>query len=194
MNWKDPKTEKLYSNLVELKLLFEFPKEYLTHHFKGLKNRVDASALNLLSLYSTNKLVIDKINDCWEAIINRIRQFELECLSYSASLMCNSNSNNNSNLAEESSSMTAQRIRSIETKLNYLTEQSSMMSIAHVEQMLNDELFKLERIVFQNKSILYLDNKNGLEYMRDLPQYFIGKLVCITNEYFRQDRLDLFFK
>ena len=189
MNWKDPKTEKLYSNLVELKLIFEFPKEYLTHHFRGIKNRVDSSALNLISLYSNSKLLVDRINDNWEVIINRIRQFELECLSHSASLM-----HNNNTVADESAALTAQRIRSIETKLSYLTEHSSMMSIAHVEQMLNDELLKLERIVFQNKSILYLDNKNGLDFMRDLPQFFIGKLVCISNEYFRQDKLDLFFK
>lgn len=186
MNWKDAKTEKLFSNLVELKLIFEFPKEYLTHHFKNLKNKVDSSALNLISIYSTNKHLIDKINDCWELIINRIKSYEQECLN---NLVV-------TKLADENST-TSQRIKQIEAKLNSLNEASlSQASSAYnyIEQLLNEELFKLEKIVFQNKSLLYLDSKNGTDFMRDLPNYFIGKLIVVTNEYFEQDKLELFFK
>ena len=184
MNWKDAKTEKLFSNLVELKLIFEFPKEYLTHHFKNLKNKVDTSALNLISVYSTNKQLIDKINDCWEQIINRIKAYEQECLN---NLIV-------TKLADDNST-TSQRIKQIETKINTLNESSFNSSSANlIEQLLNDELFKLEKIVFQNKSLLYLDYKNGTDLMRDLPNYFIGKLIVVTNEYFEQDKLELFFK
>lgn len=185
MNWRDARTEKLFSNLVELKLIFEFPKEYLTHHFKGLKNRVDTSALNLISLYNTNKSLIDKINECWELIINKIKQYELDCLT----------NLHVTNLADENST-TAHRIKQIETKLNNLSEneKSNSTQSTLIEQMLNDELFKLEKIVFQSKCLLYLDNKNGIDFMRDLPSYFIGKLVFVNNDYFEQEKLDLFFK
>jgi hypothetical protein len=181
MNWRDARTDKLHSSLVELKLIFEFPKEYLTHYFKNLKNKVDSSALSLLSLYKTNKIIIDKINGCWELIINRIKQFEQECLG-NLSLM--------NNISDENSS-SAQRIKQIEVKLNNLNEN---MPNSALEQLLHDEFIKLEKIVFQNKCLLYFDDRNGTELMRDLPCFYIGKLIYVSNEYFDQEKVELFFR
>ena len=86
-------------------------------------------------------------------------------------------------------------IKFIEDKLNNSTDDYLPKEINH---LIYDQTVKLEKVLFQNKAIIFLDrikcgnwmdNYLDDEQERNIfdemdPETTVGKLVCVNNEYF----------
>ena len=70
MNWRDIKIDEMHKELEELKFVAEYPREFLLAYFKNLKQKLE------IIMQSSIRPFINK-----ELYLERIKTFELECLS-----------------------------------------------------------------------------------------------------------------
>lgn len=166
-----------------LKLAFYNPGEYIYNYFSDLRNEVDLAAN--LELANNEELIEENENcftDNWIDIIDRIKQFERECLH--ASSLSNSFINVKTHKA----------VDLIQKKINDLGNQSVKSElIQEFEQIIDNEINKIEKILLCNKSIIFLDKEKC-----ELKQLFskmnlnltIGKLLFVKNEYFSKQSME----
>lgn len=172
--------EDLNKQVDDLRIMFLFPAEFLTNHFKNLKSKIDSAALNLLTTCYNMKNQA-KINESWEQIIQKLKQYEKECLT-----------NSITNLKEDFSNETTDKIKQIELKLALLSIDYNQKAARELEHLIADEMNRLQRFFFLNKTFLFVEKKTSNKTL-DLSAYF-GKLICITNEYFSKNSTDFIIK
>ncbi len=167
--------DDLHKQIDELRIMFLFPVEFLTNHFKSIKSKIDSAAINLLTTCYNYRNQL-KINESWELMCSRLKAYEKECIN-----------NCMLNLTDSLCDDITDKIKEIELKLNILSIEYSFKCAKELEQLITDETNRLQKFFFMNKSFIFVEKKsnsqNSLKAQLDLSTYF-GKLICISNEYF----------
>ncbi len=119
--------------LENFKFFLEFPKNYVSEYFRGLKNEVDLSLIVIESNQLNDQDQNKKMKELWLQIIAKIDSFEQECLK-----KCESLKNEPT-----------------------MTEMSSKLKACHLNnEQLEIEKNQLEVYLFSNKTQIFLNNSN----------------------------------
>lgn len=167
--------EKLSKEYEDFKSLFKYPRLFLRKHFNDLKNQIEqAYEQKTISRTSAD---LKKRHENLIEITQRVSQFELECLEvqidnkFEASLTRDTN----------------EKLKIIKTILNDLSETNlkSKEVVQEISDLIYNESIKLERVLFQNKTILFIRRDNSLEHLftKTNPNTTFGKLIMVNNAY-----------
>ena len=150
------KTRKqLLKDLEEPKDIIEFPRLYLANYFSELRNEVDKEFIFILMHHHGDEQIKTNLNQSWQKMIEHINSFEEQCINTTVDLTENE-----------------ERINSIETTLNESTES--------IQEMIDIEEYSLMKLLFQNKTIFYLDAKHILKKYKSNTN--AGKLIMLDGE------------
>lgn len=164
--------------LDKLEVMAEFPRFYLANYFSDIRTEVDL-VYGLKQANETDSEILSKINREWLKVINKVDQVEAECLR----LNLRKFRFNNQTLME-----------SIRTRTGLLNENKKIC-------LLKEEINKLEKILFNNKTVVYLknssfgnENKNKNKKQKVEPYEkqvknanLFEKLIIINDEYFSNE-------
>lgn len=135
MSESSSQIDELRDQLDVLKSIYDSPLSYLTQFFFNLKNDV-ANAFTLKLETSEEPSAKAKLNENWNEINAKIGAFEAECKQKLAPV----------ELDEEKMSL-------IEMKLESYNEDL----YAEINDLIYDETYKIEKILFLNKTMVFLD-------------------------------------
>lgn len=188
--------EMLDKEFNKLKEIFHYPRLYLSNHFSDLKSEIDmafARKRDQLTV-SAKKAQLD---EHFTQMINKLSSYEQECMKFQKT-------------HEYASELQAETQESIKTIENKLTNQLDEYLIKEISDLIYDQITKLQKVLFLNKSVIFLDrskcyhmadnnntdeeseNKNLFDEMD--PDTTVGKLICINNEYFGQRAINILKK
>jgi hypothetical protein len=164
--------DMLKLDLKTLKQAFELPRIYLTHHFDDLRRKVNIGFLlkeQVIKDFEKKVLLEkDRIH-----LTNVINSFEQDCLRKQKVNAFN----------YEITTKTAKRIKFIEKKLEDLyryrisekifpeEDDVSYEDFDYINSLIYDEKTNIEKIIFLNKTLLYLDI-NEIKTEKDNSSYF----------------------
>jgi hypothetical protein len=157
-----------YKLLDELKSLLSVSNArlYLANHFCELRAQVDMDYVS----------VSDEIlKETWIKIINKIDDFEKECMVFLSK---------DSSFKYETAKIN-ETIKSIEIQLNNKIQKLEFAKRKELLYLIKYEIFKLEKIFFQNKTLVYLRKSISINFNR---------LLFITDAYLNKSSIELFLK
>ena len=130
--------EKLLNDSNNIKDIIDFPSLYLENYFIELRNDIDKEfALKQLELQNDEEKKKD-LNELWQKMIEKTDLFEKSCIKSSYDLEKHKT-----------------RINKIETILN----NQETINLKKAEEEIKTEEINLLKILFQNKTILFLKNQ-----------------------------------
>ena len=130
--------EKLLNDSNNIKDIIDFPSLYLENYFIELRNDIDKEfALKQLELQNDEEKKKD-LNELWQKIIEKTDSFEKSCIKSSYDLEKHKT-----------------RINKIETILN----NQETINLKKAEEEIKTEEINLLKILFQNKTILFVKNQ-----------------------------------
>ena len=130
--------EKLLNDSNNIKDIIDFPSLYLENYFIELRNDIDKEfALKQLELQNDEEKKKD-LNELWQKIIEKTDSFEKSCIKSSYDLEKHKT-----------------RINKIDTILN----NQETINLKKAEEEIKTEEINLLKILFQNKTILFLKNQ-----------------------------------
>lgn len=202
----NPKLEKNNKILNELKIqyeqlkkLFESPRVYLSNAFADLRSEVDIAFISM-NQTETFMEVKHKLNDCWFQMIEKINTFETECLKV------HGNNGFNNDFSQE----VREKIEIIDKILSELNNQATIEETFHVDNkeektdeddgfnevgsLIYEEIYKIEKRLFLNKTMMFLDKSNWNEtslFDKMNTKLSFGKLFFVQNEYFGKQTIGL---
>ena len=184
--------KSLQMDLKELEELYQTPILYLSNHFNNLRREINIAEAEQAS---TKKEIetSNKLNDNFIKMINKVNEYEQECLKLKDQNILKLNETKE----------TVKAIQLIKEKINYLSvkelkqdENNEDFSsyILDIEDLIYDATVYLERTLFLNKTMVFLEEKTNkvdklFSQMDDSSS--AGKLLLITNEYFGKRGLTL---
>lgn len=148
---------QLRTELDKLKIL-ETENDYLTAYFERLKDQVDFPFFIKAEIDIVPN--VSKLNENWQQITNKVKQFAQECKLKRSDRL---DQHLNHNIIQLNN----------ETDLNLL------------EKKILDFKSNIERDLFQNRSIIFLDRTNSdLSLFKQMDhETTVGKLILVTNSY-----------
>ena len=184
--------KSLQMDLKELEELYQTPILYLSNHFNNLRREINIAETEQAS---TKKEIetSNKLNDNFIKMINKVNEFEQECLKLKDQNILKLNETKE----------TVKAIQLIKEKINYLSvkelkqdENNEDFSsyILDIEDLIYDATVYLERTLFLNKTMVFLEektNKVDKLFSQMDNSSSAGKLLLITNEYFGKRGLTL---
>lgn len=193
------------NQLEKLKIVTESSKSYLADYFSDLRNQIDIC-------FFEKKLKNDShlLHDNWKSLINRTHLFEISLKKIE--------------LDENQIKETKQNIEIIEKKIDSFKnlamelesenesdseedEDGEIKLYLEITDLINEEIIKLERILFMNKTIIFLEsqkfksnlmntfkdefgNHKCLIDKLDIDSSF-GKLLIVNNQYLGKQAIDI---
>lgn len=162
----------LKTDLESLRNLLNYPRFYLSNYFNDIRNEADVAFIKK-DLDETDPDFKRKIKENWLEIIEKIDSFEKECIQMLAG----------NSFSKQIQNETNELIEKIENKLN----ENKSVDLNEINGLIYDQVQKLERILFQNKFMVFLLRTQCL-YTKSICESMdfhttVGKLVIITNEY-----------
>lgn len=198
----------MQQELDDYKSMFEIPRLYLSNHFIDLRNQVDKAYTQKLIDKSIDKQVVDNLNKHWLEMINKINEFESDCLKRQKT----------NKFKQEIEAKNKETIKEIETSLSKTSEEIESMikkytnnkkkqsfnnseslkdlkSIAmpfNFKDIIEERALELNKILFLKKTIIFIEKSNSKWDRLVLRQFLngvdaklrVGKLVVIPNDYF----------
>lgn len=177
------KFKELDEELERFKLLFECPRLYISDYFYDLKTEID-SAFAIKQSTTTDKNVL---NSNWDKIIKKVESYETECLRVRKT----------NKFDEEFHNYNIEAIKLLNSKLTDLKQGEQQENNAQmIKNLINENINKLEKNIFLNKTMMFLNESNCIIEIFDKLDYMTsaGKLVFITNEYFNKRNMQLIKK
>ncbi len=163
----------------QLKLASYNPDDYIYNYFSDLRNEIDLVANSQLMDDDTPANNNEIITDNWIEIIDLIKFFEKEC---------NQMRSLKNSLTEIAKAHLV--IDFIHKKINENSNQLDKIEVfKEIDQLLDSELFKLEKRLFCNKTMFFLDRQKN-DCLKSMPKEKIGKLIFVTNEYFSRKSIE----
>lgn len=173
---------EINTDLETLKLLLNCPRLYICNYFSDLKSEVD-QAFNQYFITLNNHFNSTHLTN-WVEIIKQIELFEKDCLSkqktnhFKSFLLKEINvyldliqAKLDSNPTRVSNSLTKPNWNNTSC-INRLTIDYKLKQKDELNDLINECIVKIERVLFQNQTILFIADRNK-----------IGKLLIIQNEY-----------
>ena len=171
---------ELKKEFVQLKSLYDFPRLYIISHFSDLRNEAN---LAFSSLNHSSRIENIKTKDLnWTKITERINEFKTECLDFLI---------DNKSFADI---ITTEQIDSFEKSLFEAIKSNKQESLQRVKELIYGYTFKLERIVFRNKTLIFIErskSKHEHLFLKMNPCTTAGKLILVTNEYLGRRGLEM---
>lgn len=202
INLKSEKNNQLLNNLKnqyeQLKKTFESPRLFLSTYFADLRNEVDIAFLKM-NQSEHGMEVKHKLNDAWFQMIEQINTFETECLKIRVSNSFNPeftqevrekielidiilNDLNNQVVVEEAKQAFSNELKSKDDEDNF----------NEVSNLIYEETYKIEKMLFLNQTMMFLDKTNwndaSLFDVMNTKTTF-GKIYFVQNEYFGKQTL-----
>ena len=123
----------------ELKVAYNYPQLYIWNHFSSIRAEIDLSANQHLINHKLNNLEENQLLDNWLLMIDHVNLLENETVNhFTKGLSCSN----------------------LETRLNLIENELSnqeTIKLNIVKDMLNEVFKKLEKILFMNRTILFVD-------------------------------------
>ena len=171
------------SDLEELKNVFSLPRLHLSNYFADLRSEVDMAFVKK-DQNETDTLLKTQIKTNWIQMIDKINEFEQECLvkhkSYSFS--------------KEVAFRISQFIETFESiRMNSCQQINETL----IREMIYAETVYLEKILFLNRLMLFLhrDKGNHVILCKKLDlRTTVGKLIYVKNEYMGSKSIQLLKK
>lgn len=139
---------------------------YLANHFCDLRAQIDLDFVRLNDVtFKTD----------WIQMINKTKEFEKECL----------NSLARHSFFQNESAVVKEKIKLIEHKLTKFKTKFNSSQLNELNQSIKYEKLLLEKILFLNKTLVYLNNIHSVK---------LGKLLFISDAYLNKLSIDLFIK
>ena len=130
--------EKLLNYLNKIKDIVELPSLYLENYFIELRNDVDKEFASKLLELQNDEEEKKELNELWQQMIEKIDSFETSCKTVSYDFEKNKT-----------------RINEMEKKLN----NQDAINLKETEKIIENEEINLLKILFKNKTILFLKNQ-----------------------------------
>lgn len=179
--------ESLETELEELESVFEMPKLHLSNFFNDLRAEIDYAVAKQGSIKTTAELK-SKLDENYFKMINLVDQYEQNCQKQLP----------RNKFSQQVSIDTQKTLDQIRQNIEFLKQQDLKETaenteydysdvIMFIEDNIYDEIFKLEKIMFLNKTMIFLDElttKVDLHFSKMDYLSSAGKLIFITNEYF----------
>ena len=184
----------LFNEIVRLKKIVNEPHQHLIEYFDQMKNEIDLEFEHVLNHLKTD-VNINKTNisgdlkTSWIDIITEIDNFKNECST--------------KNLTLFALSQYIEQISKIEDELKLVLRSKNILDIVTQNQMkfkkikklINVLNFDIEKFLFNNKTIIYIDRKkcNEYELLNEFVdqttsnnfQDLIGRLIIIQDYYLK---------
>jgi hypothetical protein len=172
-------TDNIDKKLIEIKQMLESSNLYMSEHFNNLRNQVDLESETLLldrkNINTYKKQQIISKNR--ELMIDRINSFEKQCL-------------------EKGGKISPEIVNEVKNLLKMLEIQlisrKTFEEIEIIEKILDTEILKLKKILFKNKSLLFLKKQCYVEN-DDTQSVSFGKLIFM-NQLFSSYAIQIFIK
>ncbi len=145
--------DTLLNDLNKIKEIAELPSLYLSNYFMELKNDVDREFAPKQLELQNDKEKKKELNELWQQMIEKIDTFEKSCIKSSYDLETH-----------------RKRINEMEEKLN----KQKTINLNGVKEIIESEEINLLKILFENKTILFLENQ---------------KLIIINDEFISKTTL-----
>ena len=172
MNNLENLISELKKEFIQLKSLHDFPRLYVISYFSDLRNEVNQAFSSIEN--TTNPDQIKHLDSNWTKITDKINEFKNECLD---------------SLGETTpfiSLITIDNLNTIEKTLFKAIRLNDSNELNKVRSSINSYILELERVIFKNKSMIFLDRKKYKHNFiyRKMDQFTTtGKLLIISNEY-----------
>jgi len=166
--------QQLKNDFIKLKSLYEFPRLFLISHFSELRNKINNSFASIE--ISTNVDNIKKLDKNWSQMIEKINELKAD---YLGQLLPDAN-------LFAASAISHDDIDMIEKKLFIVIQSNKLNEIEALKSEINAKIFFLEKILFKNKTIVFLDKRNSkVELLNSKmdKNTTAGKLLIVSNEY-----------
>lgn len=163
--------ENLKNQNEKLKLIYDVPRLYLSDYFIDLRAQVDHS-FAFQKMNETTEKKRDKINLIWLKMIDRINSFETECLN---------------NAFEVKKHRFGIKLKEIEDILAKQTSNNEMLD--YCDDLIRNETYRLQRILFLNKTIIFLD-KNNCPSASIFHKMKNSKLLSICDEFLSEHGIE----
>lgn len=162
--------DQLRINLEQLKSALEEPKLYIFNFLENLKAKIDIKTQQALDKQLINEEQLIKNQ---EIMINNIMEFQELCLS---------------KLLEQNLSQTdlQSTIEEIESDLD---NESETVDNEDIEKSISNALFDIQRILFQNKSIHYVE-PGKTSYLSNRIEKHLGILILIEDDFIDTKNFD----
>ena len=163
--------ENVKVQLEELKRIFELPRLFMSNFFMNLRHSIyDAAFKCNLKNKDTNKFKKNVLK-----MIQRFYIFETECFELFPD-----------NRFDVEVTKDINNVIS-EFHIDYLKSNE----IEDYLNTINDSLFRIKQILFNNKTIHFIDNSFTVKKLKKRKS--IGKLLIVNNQYFEKEALDILF-
>lgn len=183
--------EKMYKKIEQLKMLLEFPRLYLSNFFADLRTQIDLAFFAKELELNENEALIE-LRKNWHEMINKLNSLEEKCL-LRRSMTRSTTATNLFRLVE---------IR-LETATQTLNQEALSEMIQELDDLVYEELTRLERIIFLNKTIIFLDSSkykgtnqinNYSKIFSKMSKFTVGKLIIVIDDYFGERGVNLIKK
>ena len=149
---------KFSKKLEQLKLLLEFPRLYISNYFSDLRTQIDlAFFAKELAINNSEQLI--ELRKYWNDMIYKLNSFEEKCLIRRSITKF-----------KELTKETNQMFKLVESKLDLIKqisdEEQSNEIILELDDLVYDELAKIEKILFLNKTIIFLNKSEDQDTKR----------------------------
>ncbi len=174
---------KLDNYLDELKEIFRFPRLYMSNYFADLGNKIDVEAQRLIIEKSELNLEKEatKIAENWELMIEIVKKYETECFNCFPVNKYDEMTTNTTESSIEKIRVDIDNLKKnieptnnvesnqdekdeMENEANFLmnndTSQEEIENAYNqIEIAIYDLIFKLQTILFTNKSVLFIEKE-----------------------------------
>lgn len=171
--------DDLTDELEAFKSMFQFPKLYLSNFFSELRNKIDVTFLTKIN----NELdygIKDDLNENWIEIIDHLNSFETQCSSNQRTNKFNIQVTKETNLEIG--------------KIENLLANFKLDSYDLVLEMINEQNFKIKKLLFLNKTIVFLGENKYASLTKKFTKKFnarttAGILLIVSDEYINQNNI-----
>lgn len=171
---------ELVKEYEQFKLLLECPRLFICNYFNELKRKIDLAFADLNSQLEYAHQENSDLNRNWSQIIHLIDSVEMKCLK----------SNKLNRFAFKFSQETNQKLKLIERVVKQVSKQEDYNCVLN---LIYDEMYKIEKNLFQNQTLVFLDRKkcklNRIFRLID-DDVSAGKLIFVKNEYFGKKSIE----
>ncbi len=167
----------------QFKNVFTLPRLHVSNYFAELRAEVDTAFVKK-DLNESEPLLKAEINKNWIQMIEKINEFENECL----------NKNKNNSFSKE---VAFRAIQFIETFESIKIKGGNQINETLIKEMIYAKTVELERILFLNRLMLFLLRDKGHHVILCKKLDFrttVGKLIYLNNEYMGSRSIQLIKK
>ena len=162
---------QLKEDLEQLKLLLSKPDLYIWNYFNDLKNEIDiAFGTKLLE----EPVDSENLNIIWLQMIDKVKQYEQECLTATPSLdqfetkflksiYLKSIESKLCDIITEDIESNEPRTKKLKVYVNvYKENEEKKQRLNDLNELIYEETTKLEEVIFLNKSIMFINKEKWL--------------------------------